>query len=140
MPHVLINGTRLAYHEWPGRGPTRLCIHGITANCHAWDRWAEQLAPAYRLIALDLRGRGDSFKPPAYALEVHLDPLCYPRGLDAVCDALGLETIHYLGHSLGAMTGVLFGATYPHRVRKLGLPHKVYMVKVSYQLKPPPHR
>ena len=121
MPHVVINGARLAYHEWPGRGPTLLCVHGITANCHAWDCWAEQLAPVYRVIAIDLRGRGDSDKPPAYPVEVHRDPLCYPRDLDVVCDALGLEAVHYLGHSLGAMIGVLLAATYPGRVRKLVL-------------------
>ncbi len=121
MPHVVVNGARLAYHEWPGGGPTLLCIHGITANCHAWDCWAEQLAPANRVIALDLRGRGASDKPPAYPVEVHRDPFCYPRDLDAFLDALRLETVSYIGHSLGAMIGVLFAATYPHRVRKLVL-------------------
>jgi pimeloyl-ACP methyl ester carboxylesterase len=121
MPHVVVNGTRLAYHEWPGGGPTLLCIHGITANCHAWDCWAEQLAPAYRVIAVDLRGRGESDKPPAYPVEAHRDLFCYPCDLDAFLDALGLETVSYIGHSLGAMIGVLFAATYPHRVRKLVL-------------------
>ncbi|MGH7428137.1 MAG: alpha/beta fold hydrolase [Candidatus Methylomirabilaceae bacterium] len=121
MPHVVVSGTRLAYHEWPGNGPTLLSVHGITANCHAWDFWAERLTPRFRLIALDLRGRGDSDKPPAYPVEVHRDPLCYARDLDALCSALGVETVHYLGHSLGAMIGVLFAATFPHRVRRLVL-------------------
>jgi len=121
MPHILVDGARLAYHEWPGRGPTLLCVHGITSNCHAWDCWAEQLAPAYRVIALDLRGRGDSDKPPSYPVEVHRDLCCYPRDLDRLLDALGLEAVHYLGHSLGAMIGVIFAATYPNRVRKLVL-------------------
>lgn len=121
MPYVVVNGARLAYHEWPGRGPTLLCIHGITANCHAWDCWAEQLAPAYRVIALDLRGRGASDKPPVYPVEVHRDPYCYPRDLDKVLDVLGLEAVSYIGHSLGAIIGVLFAATYPDRVRKLVL-------------------
>ncbi len=121
MPHVVVNGARLAYHEWPGRGPTLLCVHGITANCHAWDRWAEQLAPDYRVIALDLRGRGESDKPPAYPVEVHQDPSCYPRDLDRVLHALRLETVSYLGHSLGAMIGVLFATSYPQRVRSLVL-------------------
>ena len=53
MPHVAVKGARLAFHEWPGRGPTLLCIHGITANCHAWDLWAEQLAPAGLLTDSD---------------------------------------------------------------------------------------
>lgn len=121
MPHVVVKGARLAYHEWPGRGPTLLCIHGITANCHAWDLWAEQLAPVYRVIGLDLRGRGESDKPPAYPVEVHRDASCYPRDLDEALDTLGLETISYIGHSLGAMIGVLFAATYPHKVRRLVL-------------------
>ena len=121
MPYLVVNGVRLAYYEWPGGGPTLLCIHGITSNCHAWDRWAEQLAPDYRVIALDLRGRGESHKPPAYQVEVHRDPLCYPRDLDRVIDGLGIEAVSYVGHSLGAMIGVLFAATYPQRVRKLVL-------------------
>jgi pimeloyl-ACP methyl ester carboxylesterase len=121
MPYVVVNGTRLAYHEWAGDGPPVLCIHGVTGNCHAWDRWAEHLAPGYRVIALDLRGRGGSNKPPAYPVEVHRDPLCYPRDLDRVIDALGLEAISYIGHSLGAMIGVLMAATYPHRIRRLVL-------------------
>ena len=73
------------------------------------------------MIALDLRGRGGSDKPPAYPVEVHRDPLCYPRDLDKALDALGLEAVSYIGHSLGAMIGVLFAATYPHRIRKLVL-------------------
>jgi pimeloyl-ACP methyl ester carboxylesterase len=121
MPHLRVNGASLAYHEWPGRGPTLLCVHGITGNCRAWDFWAERLAPLFRVIALDLRGRGDSDKPPAYPVEVHRDPLWYPRDLDAACEALGLEAVDYIGHSLGAMIGVLFAATYPHRVRRLVL-------------------
>ena len=119
MAGIAVNGVRLSYHEWPGSGPTLLCVHGISANCRAWDCWAEQLAPAYRVIALDLRGRGRSDKPPAYPVEVHRDLGCYPRDLDAVIDALGLEAIHFLGPSLGAMIGVVFAATYPRRVRKL---------------------
>ena len=121
MTHVVVNGARLAYHEWPGHGPALLCIHGITANCHAWDRWAEQLAPAHRVIALDLRGRGGSEKPPDYPVEVHRDPHCYPRDVEAFIDALGLETVSYLGHSLGAMIGVLFAVAFPRRLRKLVL-------------------
>lgn len=121
MSYVVVNGARLAYHEWPGLGPTLLCIHGITGNCHAWDLWAEQLAPDFRVIALDLRGRGDSDKPPAYPIETHRDPRCYPRDLDGVLNALGLEAVSYIGHSLGAMIGVLFAATYQHRIRRLVL-------------------
>jgi pimeloyl-ACP methyl ester carboxylesterase len=115
----MVNGTRLAYHEWPGKGEALLCVHGITGNCHAWDCWADQLAPSYRVIALDLRGRGASDKPPAYPVGLHRDPDCYPRDLAGALDALGLDSVCYIGHSLGAMVGVIFAATSPRRVRKL---------------------
>ena len=88
MADIVVNGVSLSYHEWPSRGPMLLCVHGISANCRAWDCWAEQLAPAYRVIALDLRGRGGSDKPPAYPVEVHRDLGCYPRDLDAAMRTL----------------------------------------------------
>ncbi len=49
---------------WSGEGRAILCVHGLTANCRCWDTMAASLVPRYKLIALDLRGRGLSGKPP----------------------------------------------------------------------------
>jgi len=52
---------RVHYLEWgvnDGR-PTVLCVHGLTRNAHDFDRLAERLARHYRVIAVDVVGRGD---------------------------------------------------------------------------------
>ena len=111
-----VNGLRLHYRETPGeRGPL-LCLHGITSNARAWDGLAAELAPEYRVLAPDLRGRGDNDKPAGpYGLDVH--------AADAVAllDSLGIGRASVIGHSLGALIGMQLAAGYPDRIAKLVL-------------------
>ncbi|MGH7416877.1 MAG: alpha/beta fold hydrolase, partial [Candidatus Rokuibacteriota bacterium] len=64
MVRVAVNSVSLAVAEWPGpaKGPAIVCVHGLTANHTCWASVADLLSPAYRLIAYDLRGRGESDK------------------------------------------------------------------------------
>jgi pimeloyl-ACP methyl ester carboxylesterase len=116
MPRVAANGVSLAVHEWPGTGPAIVCIHGLTANHVCWLSMADLLAPKYRLIGYDLRGRGDSDKPPAgYSLDQHC------RDLLALLDHFGLKKAILMGHSLGAHIALKFSVAHPERVSKLVL-------------------
>jgi pimeloyl-ACP methyl ester carboxylesterase len=109
-------GVRLATREWPGKGPAIVCIHGLTANHTCWESMAEILSPEYRVLAYDLRGRGDSDKPPeGYSVPIHAQDLV------ALLDSLGLGRVTLFGHSLGANIAVFFASRYPRRVRKLVL-------------------
>jgi pimeloyl-ACP methyl ester carboxylesterase len=54
----------LHFFEWPGDEQAVICLHGITANSHAFEGIAEKLSPAHRVVAMDLRGRGGSDTPP----------------------------------------------------------------------------
>ena len=91
-----------------------LCIHGITANCRCWDTLAQALAPQYHVMAMDLRGRGQSDKPSkGYALDYHL------RDINCLLDDLNLDRVVIMGHSLGAFIGLAFAAEYPGRVDRL---------------------
>jgi pimeloyl-ACP methyl ester carboxylesterase len=111
---VRVGGVSLAVQEWPGKGPAVVCLHGLTANHTCFARMADILAPGSRLIAYDLRGRGDSDKPAqGYSLEAHCQDL---RGL---LDHFGLRTATILGHSLGAHIAVVFAARAPERVSRL---------------------
>ncbi len=104
----------LAVREWPGKGPALVCVHGLTANHTCWESLAEVLTPDYRMIAYDLRGRGESDKPPkGYSLEIH------GQDLGALLDHFGLKSAIVMGHSLGASIGLYFAARFPKRVRKL---------------------
>lgn len=93
---------------WKGEGRAILCVHGLTANCRCWDTMAVSLSPRYKLIALDLRGRGLSGKPPGgYLVEQHC------RDIQAVIENFGIERPVLMGHSLGALIALVFTALRP---------------------------
>jgi pimeloyl-ACP methyl ester carboxylesterase len=108
------DGLQINLATWPGEAGPILCIHGITANCRCWDVLAEALTPDYRVIAMDLRGRGQSAKPAAgYSPDHHL------RDINCLLDDLQLERAVIVGHSLGAFIGLAFAAQYPQRTERL---------------------
>ena len=114
MKKVQGDGVQINVAIWEGRGKPILCIHGITANCRCWDPLAEVLAPEYLIMAMDLRGRGQSDKPSqGYSLEYHL------KDINCLLDDLGLERAVIMGHSLGAFIGLAFAAEYPDRTDQL---------------------
>ena len=114
MKKVKGDGVQLNLAIWEGKAGPILCIHGITANCRCWDVLAEALSPDYRVMAMDLRGRGQSDKPPAgYSLDHHL------RDINCLLDDLQLEQAVIMGHSLGAFIGLAFAAQYPQRTDRL---------------------
>jgi pimeloyl-ACP methyl ester carboxylesterase len=111
---VTVNGVGLAVHEWPGRGPAVVAVHGLTANHTCWASLADALAPDVRLVAYDLRGRGESDKPATgYSLATHGEDLA------GLLDHLGLSRPVVIGHSLGAHIALRFAVTRPRRVARL---------------------
>jgi pimeloyl-ACP methyl ester carboxylesterase len=116
MARVALDGLTLAVNEWPGKGPAIVCIHGLTANHTCWASMADALASDYRLIAYDLRGRGESEKPDkGYSLEIH------GEDLGRLLDAFRLKKAILMGHSLGAHIALRFAVKHPARVAKLVL-------------------
>jgi pimeloyl-ACP methyl ester carboxylesterase len=118
MARVAVNSVSLAVHERPGsgKGPGLVCIHGLTANHTCWASVADLLGPAYRLIAYDLRGRGESDKPDkGYSLARHNEDL------EGLLDHFGLKKAVLIGHSLGAHIALRFAVMHPERVSRLVL-------------------
>jgi pimeloyl-ACP methyl ester carboxylesterase len=114
MQRIIGDGVQINLAVWEGTGTPILCVHGITANCRCWDVLAAALAPEYRLMAMDLRGRGRSDKPSkGYSLDHHL------RDIGSVLDDLGMDRSAIMGHSLGAFIALAFGAEHPDRVDNL---------------------
>ena len=102
--------------EWPGRGPTLLAIHGITASHMAWPSVIQHLTADQRVLAPDLRGRGANGELPGpYGFPVHVDDLC------ATLDFFGEQRVVLVGHSLGAYIALAFAERYPDRVRGIVL-------------------
>ena len=131
------HGINIQVAIWEGAGKEILCIHGLTANCRFWDCLANVLSPHHRVIAMDLRGRGLSDKPPTgYSIDSHC------KDVLALMDDLGLERPVLMGHSLGAFISLVFAAQTPQRVDRLilvdggGKLTETQMAKVFAGIKP----
>ena len=116
ISHIIAsNGINLHYLEYPGKGPTILLMHGLTANAHAFDGLvAAGLSPKFRVISVDLRGRGLSDKPGrGYTIPNHA------KDIIGLLDHLGLEKVIMGGHSFGGLLTVFMAKKYPKRVDKM---------------------
>jgi pimeloyl-ACP methyl ester carboxylesterase len=108
------NGIRLHYLEAGGNGPTLLLMPGLTANAHSFEGvLAAGLADRLRVLALDLRGRGQTDKPDGgYTLGDHAADVI------GVLDGLGIDSVNLGGHSFGGLLTYQLAAAYPERVRR----------------------
>jgi len=82
-----------------------ILVHGITSSSLSWVRVAPQLAQRSRVIAVDLKGHGDSDRPPTgYRLTDQADEVA------GLCAALGLRHVSVIGHSWGGGIAVQLAA------------------------------
>ncbi|MBD3756943.1 MAG: alpha/beta hydrolase [Microbacterium sp.] len=95
--------------------PTILAVHGVTSSHLAWQLLAEEL-PGVRIVAPDLRGRGQSnaLAGPA-GMAAHADDLA------AVCAHLDIVPALVVAHSMGAFVAVVLAHRHPALVRRLVL-------------------
>src|SRR6201985_592207 len=89
-----------AYTEIDPQRPTVLAIHGYPDNHHLWDGVASHLAGRYNLVAYDVRGAGESARPPGRS-NYRFSQLISDTG--AVIDSLGVGRVHLLAHYWGSI-------------------------------------
>lgn len=113
------DGLRLHYRDYAGSDQVRpplLCIPGLTRNARDFEGLAARLAGAWRVIAVDLRGRGES----AYAKDpLTYAPLSYLQDLEALLTALAIDRFVLAGTSMGGLLAMHLGAADPGRVAGL---------------------
>lgn len=110
------DGTKIAY-EITGSGPAIMLLHGAGQTRAEWSRtdYVKRLAPSFTVIAVDLRGSGESDKPTrteAYAIERMVEDLL------AVADAAKAPRFHVWGFAYGGIIGRYLAAR-SDRVRSL---------------------
>jgi pimeloyl-ACP methyl ester carboxylesterase len=98
------DGLNLHVLEWSQEGVPLLLLHGFGNEAHIWDDFAPAVAPYYRTIALDHRGHGDSDWDAEGRYE-HEHMVC---DVEAVTEALGIDRLVVVGHSLGGRIATLF--------------------------------
>jgi pimeloyl-ACP methyl ester carboxylesterase len=112
---VHTNNIRLHYLEYDGEQPTIILMHGLTANAHSFEGLiAAGLSPAFNVIAVDLRGRGESDQPSTgYTMPDHA------KDIIGLMDSLKIDKAILAGHSFGGFAGLYLASFYPDRVDKL---------------------
>lgn len=123
MPFARINQIELYYEEtdftrlWEGEPEVLVLLHGLHGHLLWWNYY--QVAPfsqEYRVVTLDLRGHGKSFKPATgYSIEIMASDVC------ELLRQLGVERVHIGGASMGGMVTLQFALNYPEMVRSLVL-------------------
>jgi len=110
-----VNGVRLHYLA-AGKGEPIVLLHGYAQNSHMWRPLMAQLAETNTVIAPDLRGFGQSGKPPA-----GYDKKTLAQDIHALCQSLGLERIRLAGHDIGLMVAYAYAAQFPAEVERIVL-------------------
>src|SRR5215203_5233032 len=91
-------------HERTGSGPALILIHGITERHESWRPLIGPLAEQYEVVAVDLRGHGDSPTGDPY------DPVTLATDVHETVTALGLVNPLVIGHSLGGVVASAYAA------------------------------
>ena len=111
MPSASVNGISIHYTD-EGEGDVVLLIHGLGSSSGDWELQFPVLAPSYRVIAVDLRGHGQSSKPAGpYSMSM------FAGDIAALIESLEIAPCHVVGLSLGAMTTLELAAARPDLVR-----------------------
>ncbi|WP_454782873.1 alpha/beta fold hydrolase [Legionella sp. WA2022007384] len=117
--NLTIPGFSIACRTWgsPDK-PTILALHGWLDNANSFAPLASYLANDFHFIAVDLPGHGYSS---------HLPEGCHYHFFDGIfvvielINALKLDKLHLLGHSMGACLASLVGGVIPERFLSLSL-------------------
>jgi 3-oxoadipate enol-lactonase len=126
MPKVKVGDINM-YYEVHGKGEPFVMIAGAAISTSFWFKAIPVFSREYRLVVFDNRGAGQSDAPDIpYTTEMMADDLA------VLLDAIGIDSAHIFGHSLGGAIAQQFALRYPRRLKSLilastscGGPHAV---------------
>lgn len=109
---------KICYYEWGDKNNEKilLCVHGLTRNGSDFEILAKKLTSKYRVISIDIVGRGNSdylSDPSLYNYQTYFNDLSF------FIEALKLTKFDYLGTSMGGILGLMLSTTYPSLIEKL---------------------
>ena len=110
-----VNGIQLHY-VMGGKGDPVVLLHGWPETWYSWHRVMPDLAKNYTVIVPDLRGLGDSSKPPT-----GYDGKTVAEDIHQLVGKLGFKTIFLVGHDIGTQVAYSYAAAHPTEVKKLAV-------------------
>jgi pimeloyl-ACP methyl ester carboxylesterase len=113
---ITVNNLRIHYLDWgsPDKPPF-IMLHGIGRVAHSFDHIAPRFKDKYHVMAIDMRGHGDSDWSPegAYLVED------YVKDLEGFVEQLSLRNLTLLGNSTGGRVVQVYAGLHPDRVSRL---------------------
>ena len=104
-----------------GSGPPLLLLHGYPQTHVMWHQVAPRLARDFTVVVPDLRGYGDSSKPPTTPDHAPYSKRAMARDQIAVMEQLGFERFAVAGHDRGGRVAYRLALDHPECVRKLAV-------------------
>ncbi|MFH1043551.1 MAG: alpha/beta fold hydrolase [Pseudomonadota bacterium] len=112
---ISANGININY-TIEGEGPWLTLSHSLACNLHMWDEEARLLAKRYKVLRYDTRGHGASGAPSgAYSFDL------LAEDLHRLLQALGIQSTHFVGLSMGGMIGQTYALKHPGTFSSLAL-------------------
>ena len=111
---ITVNSVRLHYLDWGGKGETMVFLHGLGDTPHIFDDLAPKFTNQFRVLGLTRRGHGQSEMP-----ETGYDTATLVEDIRQFLDALKIERVVLVGHSIAGDELSRFAVVHPDRVIKL---------------------
>ena len=104
-----------------GSGPPVLLLHGWPETLVQWHKIAPRVAERHTVVCTDLRGHGDSSKPPGGEGHAAYSKRVMAQDQVELMESLGFRRFALVGHDRGARVGFRLALDHPERVTKLAL-------------------
>src|SRR5918911_3801852 len=118
---MMDTGEAIIRVRYGGSGPPLLLLHGHPQTHVMWHKLAPRLARDFTVVAVDLRGYGDSSKPPTTPNHEPYSKRAMARDQVAVMRQLGFEQFFVAGHDRGGRCAYRLALDHPERVLQLAV-------------------
>ncbi len=113
MPHASSDGARI-YYEETGSGVPIIFVHEFGGDHRSWDDQMRHFGRGWHAITMAARGYPLSDAPKG---DEHYGQDFFNRDVIAVLDAVGVDTAHIVGLSMGGYAALMVASKFPGRVR-----------------------
>ncbi len=117
--YVSNNGLRLYYRDYNADEKDHtplLCIHGLTRNSKDFDLFAQHFSEKYRVISIDVRGRGQSDYDPNH---MNYQIPVYAQDVLALLEHEELDQIIPVGTSMGGLISMALASVMPEKIKAI---------------------
>lgn len=108
------DGVGISCQLWEApKGSTVVLLHALGEQASSWDSVVPPFASVFPVLAISMRGHGDSDWPGVYSFELMRDDVL------AVLDHFDLRDVILIGHSMGGIVAYLMAQAQPSRIAHL---------------------